>query len=82
MDVAARLTSKGQVTIPKSVRDALHLEAGSQVIFRVVGEQAELAPTRNFLELAGSIAIPATTRSTPWHEVRRQTRRARAKARS
>ncbi|MHB1506064.1 MAG: AbrB/MazE/SpoVT family DNA-binding domain-containing protein [Sulfobacillus sp.] len=82
MDIAARVTSKGQVTIPKAVRDALHLEAGSQVVFRVVGDQAALARTRNFLELAGSISVPATRRSTPWDEVRRQTRKVRAKAKS
>lgn len=27
------LTSKGQVTIPKHIRDAMHLEPGSQVEF-------------------------------------------------
>ena len=81
MDVTARLTSKGRLTIPKALRDALHLEAGSQIILQVVGERAALPPTRNFLELAGSIAIPATKRSAPWGEVRRQTRRSRTKDR-
>src|SRR4051812_1044150 len=37
MDVAARLTSKGQVTIPKAVREALGLREGDQVIFRSRG---------------------------------------------
>ncbi|HEY5148561.1 MAG TPA: AbrB/MazE/SpoVT family DNA-binding domain-containing protein, partial [Mycobacterium sp.] len=32
MDVAARLTSKGQVTIPRSVREALGLRDGDAVI--------------------------------------------------
>ncbi|QKY71722.1 AbrB/MazE/SpoVT family DNA-binding domain-containing protein [Lentibacillus sp. CBA3610] len=30
---SARLTSKGQITIPKSVRQALNLQEGDQVIF-------------------------------------------------
>jgi antitoxin PrlF len=31
----ATLTSKGQVTIPKEVRDALHIDAGDRVQFLV-----------------------------------------------
>jgi len=72
MDVAARLSSKGQVTIPKSVREALKLEEGDQVIFRVDGERALLARTENLLELAGSVPVPAELRGLPWAEVRRR----------
>lgn len=30
MDIAATVTSKGQVTIPKAVRDALGIQAGDR----------------------------------------------------
>ena len=40
----ARVTSKGQVTLPKAVRDALGIEAGDEIIFRVEGPRAVLAP--------------------------------------
>lgn len=36
------VTSKGQVTIPKAVRQKLGIRAGSKVKFRVVGDHAEL----------------------------------------
>ena len=36
------VTSKGQVTIPKTVRQKLGIRAGSKVQFRVVGDHAEL----------------------------------------
>ena len=81
MDVAARLTSKGQVTIPKAVRDALGLREGDEVVFRVEGARAVLARTPDLLELAGSVPVPAAKRGVTWDDVRRQTRTARAPGR-
>jgi AbrB family looped-hinge helix DNA binding protein len=81
MDVAARLTSKGQITLPKAVRDALGLEAGDQIVFRVEGGRAVLARTADLLELAGAVSVPASKRGAAWEDVRRQVRTARAHAR-
>lgn len=81
MHISARLTSKGQVTIPKSVRDALDLHEGDEVLFSVDRGRAVVAKTPNFLELAGSVDVPAGKRGTPWDDVVRQTRRARAERR-
>ena len=44
----ATVTSKGQVTIPKSIRDALHIKEGTQLSF-------EIGPT-------GTIVIRPRTR--------------------
>ena len=78
MDTTARLTSKGQVTIPKTVRDALDLHEGDELVFRLEQKRAIVAKTPNFIELAGSVAVPAGKRGTSWDEVLRQTRNARA----
>lgn len=78
MDVAARVSSKGQITIPKAVRDALGLADGDSVVFRVQGSRAVLARTPDLLELAGSIAVPVDKREVPWPEVRQRTRSHRA----
>src|SRR5919197_534549 len=72
MDVAAKLTSKGQVTLPKVVREALGLHEGDQVLFRVEGDRAVLARTGDLLDLADTVSVPASKRGTPWEEVRRQ----------
>jgi len=79
MDIAARLTSKGQVTIPKSVRDALGVTEGDSVIFRVNGTVATLERTPNFLELAGTFAVPPTKKSVSWDRVLDSSRAERAK---
>ena len=80
MDIAAKLTSKGQITLPKSVRDALGLAEGDQIVFRVEGSRAILARTKNLLDLAGVVSVPIGKRGVPWDEIRRQTRSARAQA--
>jgi antitoxin PrlF len=81
VDSSARLTSKGQITIPKPVRDALDLHEGDEVIFRVERSRAVLAKTPNFLDLAGTVPVPASKRGTPWDEVLRSSRTERARAR-
>jgi antitoxin PrlF len=78
MDVAARVTSKGQITLPKAVRDALGLSQGDAVVFRVEGDHAVLARTPEFLGLAGTIKVPAAKRNVAWDDVLKRTRAARA----
>ncbi|MDQ3630168.1 MAG: AbrB/MazE/SpoVT family DNA-binding domain-containing protein [Actinomycetota bacterium] len=81
MDARARVTSKGQVTIPKRVREALELREGDELVFRVEAHRAVVAKTPDFLELAGSVAVPAAKRGTAWDEVIEQTRSRRARSR-
>jgi len=42
----ARITFKGQVTIPKVVREALTIQEGDTVIFEVEGDHAILKPLK------------------------------------
>jgi antitoxin PrlF len=81
MDVPATVTSKGQVTLPKSVRESLQLKAGDRVLFRVLNGRAVLAKVPDFLELAGSVPVPSGKRGASWSRIRAETRRKRAAAR-
>ena len=81
MDVRAKVTSKGQVTIPKTVRDALDLHEGDELFLRVEDSRAVVAKTPDFISMAGSVPVPTGKRGTPWDEVLRETRRARAERR-
>jgi AbrB family looped-hinge helix DNA binding protein len=81
MEIAAKMSSKGQITVPKSVRDALGIGAGDNVVFRVEGNRAVLARTPDFLSLAGTIKVPAARRNAAWDDVIRRTRSVRTDAR-
>lgn len=56
----AVMTSKGQITIPKDVRDDLRLEAGSKVMFVRLGprEYRLVARTGKISDLYGVLARP------------------------
>ena len=57
----ATLTSKGQVTIPASVRAALGLDTGSRIEFveNANGQYAIVAATSPVMALKGMLAKPA-----------------------
>jgi AbrB family looped-hinge helix DNA binding protein len=71
------VTSKGQVTVPKAVRDALGIKDGDQVVFRLDGNRAVLARTPDFLAIAGTIDVPPAKRNVAWDDVVRRTRSSR-----
>ncbi len=62
--VRAKVTSKGQITLPKAIRDALGLEESSVVEFELTDGGALLTPARGgFLDRFGSV----TPRRRPEH---------------
>jgi antitoxin PrlF len=62
----ATMTSKGQITVPKEVRDDLNLEAGSQVMFvKLPGGHYRIVPrTGKISDLAGMLNYPGMPRLT------------------
>jgi AbrB family looped-hinge helix DNA binding protein len=78
VDLSARIGSGGRVTIPQAMRDALGIEDGDELLFRVEEQRAILSRISNLLALAGSVSVPASKRGKPWDDVLRESRRARA----
>ena len=58
----ATITSKGQITIPATIRKALDLQSGDRVDFMVedTGWVSFLPLTRNVMSLKGSVPKPDT----------------------
>ena len=49
------ITSKGQTTLPKAVREALGLHAGDKIRFLLVGTEVRILPVRKLETLAGAL---------------------------
>jgi AbrB family looped-hinge helix DNA binding protein len=52
----AKITSKGQVTIPVGVRDALQLETGDSIALEVHGDYAVMRRVPRLVDVVGDIA--------------------------
>lgn len=59
----ATISTKFQISVPKKIREQLHIKAGQQFIFIVKGECLELVPKRDLKELRGLLAGANTENS-------------------
>jgi AbrB family looped-hinge helix DNA binding protein len=77
----AKVTYKGQITIPKAVREALDIADGDSVMLTVKGDYAILQPVRKkpLLEFFG--VFPATQPYPGSEAVRKNVRETRGKQR-
>jgi antitoxin PrlF len=60
------LTSKGQVTVPREIRDRLGLTSGDKLSFTMLSDGTVVmrAKTRRLLDLAGSLTRPGQPKVT------------------
>jgi AbrB family looped-hinge helix DNA binding protein len=74
------LTSKGQMTIPKEVREALNLRPSEKVIIVVEGNRAILQPLKgNLLDIGGSVKITDREKPIEFRKVREEVKKRVAK---
>lgn len=56
--IASTITSKGQVTIPKEIRDKFHLKAHDKLFFKPQGNRIFIKPvTGTILDLKGAFPV-------------------------
>lgn len=53
MTVTAKITSKGQITLPKKVRDLLHVREGGVVVFEQEDDKIVIKPAQSLLDYKG-----------------------------
>lgn len=59
------LSSKGQVTLPKEMREALNLRPGDQIVYSIIDGEVVLTPKNvDFNDLAGLLGKPPRGRAT------------------
>lgn len=51
--IESSITSKGQMTLPKKVREALSIEPGDRVRYVIEGERVRILPVRPISRLYG-----------------------------
>ena len=70
------LTSKGQITVPKDVREVLHLRPSDKVLITIENDHAVLRPIHgNILDIGGSIKLPPGEKPIDFKKVREKTRK-------
>lgn len=64
------MTSKGQITVPKEIREAVGLEPGDRLLFDLDGEEIRVRREPDLADLVGSVPVPEHLRGRPWKEIR------------
>lgn len=80
MDAIATVTSKGQVTIPKPIRDQCGIAEGDQIVFKTTDFGAVIIRVPDLADLAGAVQVPEDKRGAAWEEIVRHTRQSRAQS--
>ena len=69
MEQRARITSKGQVTVPKKVRDALGVRAGDSLVFEVEDGGAKVRVVRKPVSFADYEGALREGEGMSWGEI-------------
>jgi AbrB family looped-hinge helix DNA binding protein len=65
MTYQTTITQKGQITIPKAVRDSLGLKSNASVVIQLdpQGQTATIRPSTDFLEVATRLSKKVTVKT-------------------
>lgn len=69
---ATTVTKKGQITIPKVIREQLILKEGDKVLIKLEGDRAIIKKIPSIFDLQGSVKIPKKVRNLSWKEIEKR----------
>jgi len=76
MTYTATLTSKGQITIPKPIRDFFDLGTSDTLVFTISRNKVVAEPVKDdFMSLKGMLRVPKSLKGKSWAEIRRETKK-------
>ena len=64
-----KVTRKGQITIPKEIRDELSIKESDNLEVKVVGNSIVMERLESFENLRGSVKIPNKYKNKSWKEI-------------
>ncbi len=73
------ITKKGQITIPKSIRDKLSIKDNDKLSVKLFKNKAIIEKIPSLLELESSVKTIKGGKKSNWKEIERKTHEIRAK---
>ena len=70
------ITSKGQTTLPVSIRRALHLKAGDRILYEIQGDSVVIRPQPGAMAVFGALRPPNGKTGVSIEEAREKSREA------
>lgn len=74
-----KVTSKGQITIPKEIREQLSIKESDNLEVKIVGNSIVMERLKSFEALRGSVKIPDKYKGMSWKEIESIAQRQHAK---
>jgi len=67
------ITKKGQITIPKQIREKLGLKEGDKVIVKFDGKKTFIRKIPSIFSLQDSVPVPEDIKKLSWKEIEKKT---------
>ncbi|MBA7559075.1 AbrB/MazE/SpoVT family DNA-binding domain-containing protein [Candidatus Atribacteria bacterium 1244-E10-H5-B2] len=66
------ITKKGQITIPKQIREKLGLKEGDKVIVKFDGKKTFIRKIPSIFSLQDSVPVPEDIKKLSWKEIEKK----------